>query len=142
MKIKRFFAKDMRAALAQVKDTLGSDAVIMSNKKVNGGIEIVAAVDYDEPKAKAPAPAPTFMDVSDDRVSLGGNPPVRTESRGAFRASAPSLASSSMSSGVSSNASSGPSASASSAPPADSLQALLEKQQSRLNQQLSYQQAD
>lgn len=71
MKIKRFFAKDMRAALAQVKDTLGSDAVIMSNKKVNGGIEIVAAVDYDEPKAKAPATAPTFMDVSDDLVSLG-----------------------------------------------------------------------
>ena len=46
MKIKRFFAKDMRAALAEVKDILGPDAVIMSNKKVTGGIEIVAAVDY------------------------------------------------------------------------------------------------
>lgn len=53
MKIKRFLAKDMRTALAQVKETLGSDAVIMSNKKVTGGIEIVAAVDYDEPKPKA-----------------------------------------------------------------------------------------
>lgn len=48
MKIKRFFAKDMRAALAEVKDVLGADAVIMSNKKVSGGIEIVAAVDDDE----------------------------------------------------------------------------------------------
>ena len=46
MKIKRVFAKDMRTALAEVKELLGPDAVIMSNKKVTGGIEIVAAVDY------------------------------------------------------------------------------------------------
>ena len=52
MKIKRFFAEDMRRALQQVKETLGPDAVIMSNKKVNGGIEIVAAVD---PDAQQPA---------------------------------------------------------------------------------------
>ena len=45
MKIKRFFAKDMRTALAEVKESLGADAVIMSNKKVTGGVEIVAAVD-------------------------------------------------------------------------------------------------
>ncbi|WP_299009487.1 flagellar biosynthesis protein FlhF [uncultured Shewanella sp.] len=50
MKIKRFLAKDMRSALAQVKETLGVDAVIMSNKKVTGGIEIVAAVDFDGAK--------------------------------------------------------------------------------------------
>lgn len=48
MKIKRFFAKDMRSALNQVKEALGSDAVIMSNKKVTGGIEIVAAVENQE----------------------------------------------------------------------------------------------
>ncbi|WP_456296933.1 flagellar biosynthesis protein FlhF [Vibrio sp. AK197] len=51
MKIKRFFAKDMRGALLQVKEELGADAVIMSNKKVAGGVEIVAAVDGE------PAPA-------------------------------------------------------------------------------------
>ncbi|MBY3787251.1 flagellar biosynthesis protein FlhF [Photobacterium carnosum] len=45
MKIKRFFAKDMRSALSEVKEELGPDAVIMSNKKVSGGVEIVAAVD-------------------------------------------------------------------------------------------------
>ncbi|OED74462.1 flagellar biosynthesis protein FlhF [Vibrio splendidus ZS-139] len=45
MKIKRFFAKDMRTALLQVKEELGSEAVIMSNKKVAGGVEIVAAID-------------------------------------------------------------------------------------------------
>ncbi|WP_305832056.1 flagellar biosynthesis protein FlhF [Photobacterium leiognathi] len=47
MKIKRFFAKDMRTALSEVKEELGPDAVIMSNKKVSGGVEIVAAVDVD-----------------------------------------------------------------------------------------------
>ncbi|MBG0755752.1 flagellar biosynthesis protein FlhF [Vibrio cidicii] len=47
MKIKRFFAKDMRTALLQVKEELGADAVIMSNKKVAGGVEIVAAIDGD-----------------------------------------------------------------------------------------------
>lgn len=47
MKIKRYFAKDMRAALTQVKEELGSDAVIMSNKKTPNGVEIVAAIDTD-----------------------------------------------------------------------------------------------
>ncbi len=45
MKIKRFVAKDMRSALAEVKEFLGPDAIILSNKKVSGGVEIVAAVD-------------------------------------------------------------------------------------------------
>lgn len=54
MKIKRFFGKDMRAALAQVKDGLGPDAVIMSNKRVNGGVEIMAAFEQ-EPTAPARA---------------------------------------------------------------------------------------
>lgn len=45
MKIKRYFAKDMKTALSQVKEELGADAVIMSNKKVTGGVEIVAAID-------------------------------------------------------------------------------------------------
>ena len=48
MKIKRFFAAEMREAIRQVKDELGADAVILSNNKVDGGIELVAAIDYDE----------------------------------------------------------------------------------------------
>lgn len=48
MKIKRFFAKEMRQGIQQVREALGSDAVILSNTRVDGGIEIVAAVDYDE----------------------------------------------------------------------------------------------
>jgi len=48
MKIKRFFAKEMRHGIRQVRETLGPDAVILSNTRVNGGVEIIAAVDYDE----------------------------------------------------------------------------------------------
>ena len=47
MKIKRFFAKDIRQAMRMVKDELGADAVIMSNRSVDGGVEIVAAQDFD-----------------------------------------------------------------------------------------------
>ncbi|ALO41470.1 flagellar biosynthesis protein FlhF [Pseudoalteromonas phenolica] len=52
MKIKRFFAKDMRTALKEVKEELGVDAVIMSNKKLADGVEIVAAVDNERAPEK------------------------------------------------------------------------------------------
>jgi len=48
MKIKRYFAPDIRQAIRKVRDEQGPDAVILSNQRVNGGIEIVAAIDYDE----------------------------------------------------------------------------------------------
>jgi len=48
MKIKRFFAADMRSAIRQVRDVLGPDAVILSNKPVDGGVELMAAMDFDE----------------------------------------------------------------------------------------------
>ena len=47
MKLKRFFASDMRQALRLVREEQGPDAVILSNQRVEGGIEIIAAVDYD-----------------------------------------------------------------------------------------------
>lgn len=48
MKIKRFQASDVRQAIKEVRDVLGPDAVILSNTRVDGGVEIVAATDYDE----------------------------------------------------------------------------------------------
>ncbi len=48
MKIKRFVGPDMRRAIAMVRDEQGPDAVILSSQAVDGGVEIVAAVDYDE----------------------------------------------------------------------------------------------
>lgn len=47
MKIKRFVAPDMRRAMRMVRDEQGPDAVILSNRRVAGGIEVVAAIDYD-----------------------------------------------------------------------------------------------
>lgn len=48
MKVKRFIAKDMRTALRQVKEDMGADAVILSNRKVGDQTEILVADDYDE----------------------------------------------------------------------------------------------
>ncbi len=48
MKIKRFVAPDMRRAIRKVRQEQGPDAVILSNRRVRDGIEIIAAVDYDE----------------------------------------------------------------------------------------------
>lgn len=48
MKIKRFFSQDMRTVIRNVREELGPDAVILSNNRVNGGVEIIAAIDYDE----------------------------------------------------------------------------------------------
>lgn len=48
MKIKRYMAASMRAALALVRSEQGPDAVILSSRRVEEGIEVIAAVDYDE----------------------------------------------------------------------------------------------
>lgn len=48
MKIRRFFASDMRQAIRMVREEQGPDAVILSSRRVEGGIEIVSAMDYDQ----------------------------------------------------------------------------------------------
>ncbi len=48
MKIKHYRAPDMRTALRQVRDAQGPDAVILSSRRIQGGVEVVAAIDYDE----------------------------------------------------------------------------------------------
>lgn len=47
MRVKRFFAADSRQAMRQVRDELGDDAVILSNKELPDGVEVVCAVNYD-----------------------------------------------------------------------------------------------
>lgn len=53
MRIKRTFAATMREALAQVKLEQGPDAVILGNKKVPGGVEILSAIDFDHQSVDA-----------------------------------------------------------------------------------------
>ncbi len=48
MKIKRYMAASMRAALDQVRLEQGPDAVILSSRRIDEGVEVIAAVDYDE----------------------------------------------------------------------------------------------
>jgi len=52
MNVKRFFSSSMQDALKMVREELGADAMILSNEKVDGGVEIVAALDYDEEQAQ------------------------------------------------------------------------------------------
>lgn len=47
MNIRRFFGKNAREALAQVKQALGEDAIIVANRSVNGGTEIMAMLETD-----------------------------------------------------------------------------------------------
>ncbi|MFL1406242.1 flagellar biosynthesis protein FlhF [Marinobacter sp. M1N3S26] len=52
MKVKRFFAATMSTALKQVRESMGDDAVILSSRRIDGGVEIVTALDYDENMAR------------------------------------------------------------------------------------------
>ncbi len=65
MKMKRYFAPDSRQALRALRDDQGPDAVILSNRNVNGGVEIIAAMDYEE--------AMENVALDNDEESIPGN---------------------------------------------------------------------
>ncbi|MDH4273485.1 MAG: flagellar biosynthesis protein FlhF [Gammaproteobacteria bacterium] len=48
MKLKRFFAPDMRQAMSLVRDRIGPDAVIVGNKTTSEGVEIIVAIEEPE----------------------------------------------------------------------------------------------
>lgn len=48
MKIQRFVARDSKQAMRLVREAMGGDAVILSSSRVEEGIEVVAAADYDD----------------------------------------------------------------------------------------------
>ena len=57
MKIKRVVAADIRQAISRVREELGPDAVILSNRSVDNGVELVAAIDYDDSVLHAAEPS-------------------------------------------------------------------------------------
>ncbi|MDX5373819.1 MAG: flagellar biosynthesis protein FlhF [Pseudomonadaceae bacterium] len=59
MQVKRFFAADMRTAMKLVRDELGADAAIIGNRRVAGGVELTAAMDY-QPATPARTPNPAL----------------------------------------------------------------------------------
>ncbi|HDZ55270.1 MAG TPA: flagellar biosynthesis protein FlhF [Pseudomonas xinjiangensis] len=56
MKVKRFFAADMRQAMKLVREEMGADASIIANRRVVGGVELTAALDYEAPRLTPPTP--------------------------------------------------------------------------------------
>ena len=47
MRIQRYIAKDMRSALAQVREAMGPEAVILSSGTIGDQVEVVAAIDME-----------------------------------------------------------------------------------------------
>ncbi|MCL5041426.1 MAG: flagellar biosynthesis protein FlhF, partial [Gammaproteobacteria bacterium] len=56
MKVKRFFAASMSQAMKQVREELGPEASIIGNRRVVGGIELTAALDYEPARITPPTP--------------------------------------------------------------------------------------
>lgn len=56
MRVKRFFAADMRSAMKLVRDEMGAEASIIANRRVAGGVELTAALDYEAPRLTPPTP--------------------------------------------------------------------------------------
>ena len=47
MKVRRYVAPDMRTALAAARRDQGPDVVILSNRRIDGGVELITADEYD-----------------------------------------------------------------------------------------------
>ena len=79
MKIKRLYAGNIREAMRQLREELGPEAVILSNKRTGDGIEIVAAIDYDE-KLLEQQVLPEQGALSEDaKATLSANQPAHPD---------------------------------------------------------------
>lgn len=67
MKVRRFTATSMQKALKIVRDEMGPDAVILSNHRVNGGVEVIVAQNYEPVSARTSAP---IFDAENDDAHL------------------------------------------------------------------------
>jgi len=77
MNVRKFIAVTAREALRKVKETLGPDAIILSNRGVPGGVEIMAVAARDMAMI-VPTPGREEVAQSDDySVSLSSAAPVR-----------------------------------------------------------------
>ncbi len=55
MRLKLYRAADNAAAIAQVRADLGADALILSSRRIQGGVEVTAALERDDEPAPPPA---------------------------------------------------------------------------------------
>lgn len=86
MKIKRYVAPDMRQAMREVREEQGDEAVILSTRRIAEGIEIIAALDYDEAlmreasrqgAARAPAEPPPPLPAANSQPPVAEAPAPR-----------------------------------------------------------------
>jgi len=80
MKIKRYTGRDMRQAMQKVREDQGPDAVILSSRRSDGMVEIVAAIDYDEALVRE-AVEPMRLERSPSSGALAIAPLVATAAR-------------------------------------------------------------
>ncbi len=78
MQIRRFCAPDIRQAMRLVREELGAEAVILSNRNIDEGVEIVAAMDFDQALFQSPAKQPLPQEETNPviRVPDPTNPPA------------------------------------------------------------------
>jgi flagellar biosynthesis protein FlhF len=81
MKIKRYFAPDIKQAIRMVREEQGPDAVILSNRKVDGGVEIVAARDFDEQSMMDQWPSGASAQTREPSLAQAGEAAVRKDSQ-------------------------------------------------------------
>ena len=83
MNVKKFSAPTSREALRKVRESLGPDAVILSNRQSDGGVEILALANDDAASLSSPAPhSPMAEPVPSLDLGLGlGLPAGRVEQR-------------------------------------------------------------
>lgn len=74
MNVKRYFAPTAREALRRLKEELGGEAIVLSNRSVEGGVEITAVLASEIPgELSAPFAAAPRVDHDEDfTVSLSG----------------------------------------------------------------------
>jgi len=72
MRLRLFRAAGMNDAMAQLRDALGPDAVILSTRRVAGGVEVTAAVEPAEPLLILPHAMPATA----DPIAWHNPPPV------------------------------------------------------------------
>ena len=95
MKIKRYLDKSMRQVLRRVREDQGPDAVILSNRRVAGGIEVIAAIDYDEALVRhalgADADSETEAVINSDALANIAEDDVQISTAAAAAASSPEI---------------------------------------------------
>ncbi|WP_291525048.1 flagellar biosynthesis protein FlhF, partial [Acidithiobacillus sp.] len=101
MKIRRFNGASTRDVLQQIRTALGADAVILSNRDVDGGVEIVAAIDFDEKQWAEATPTPSWPEPlrgvpaklpAEDIPTVSTKPPLSVPERVAHMAVSSSAA--------------------------------------------------